>query len=221
MRSSRWILSYKREPENRAQGARADGEALPGPERIVNMAEYKYVRCLFCTEGMENVVAGAIQASGHGRALVPRRIKKILVNKQWMETAVALLPGYVFVYSNEEKAKYQGFSGAKYILRTLTYADTQQDILEGRDREFAYWLWSLDGQIGIMKALQVGEKVEVVDGVFRQLHGTITRMDRRRKVMRVELDGNGIFKQIWLTYEIVGRLENGRIVAEEPIGLKA
>ena len=72
MRSSRWILSYKREPENRAQGARADGEALPGPERIVNMAEYKYVRCLFCTEGMENVVAGAIQASGHGRALVPR-----------------------------------------------------------------------------------------------------------------------------------------------------
>ena len=166
-------------------------------------------------------MAGAIQASGHGRALVPRRIKKILVNKQWMETAVALLPGYVFVYSNEEKAKYQGFSGAKYILRTLTYADTQQDILEGRDREFADWLWSLDGQIGIMKALQVGEKVEVVDGVFRQLHGTITRMDRRRKVMRVGLDGNGIFKQIWLTYEIVGRLENGRIVAEEPIGLKA
>ena len=54
----------------------------------------------------------------------------------------------------------------------------------------------------------MGDRVEIIDGVFRQLHGTITRMDRRRKTIRVALETEGTPKQIWLAYEIVERVED-------------
>ena len=174
------------------------------------MTEYKYVRCLFCTTGKEQAVAKAIEAAGRGRALFPQRTKRILKNHVWEEQPCALLPGYVFVYSDEEQAVFSDFPGAQYIIRVLTYGDGG-DALIGRDREFADWLWRLHGRVGVMQALPVGERVEIIDGVFKQLRGTITRMDKRRKTVRVQLDTQGAISHIWLSYEIIDRVQAERL----------
>ena len=52
-------------------------------------------------------------------------------------------------------------------------------------------------------------------GVFRQLHGTIARMDRRRKTVRVELDTQGAIRYIWLSYEVVDRADDERLPGAE------
>lgn len=65
-----------------------------------------------------------------------------------------------------------------------------------------------------MKALQIGDWSEITDGVFKQLHGTIVRMDRRRRTFLVSLDGSGSIRQIWLTYEVVEK----RDASESPPG---
>ena len=54
-----------------------------------------------------------------------------------------------------------------------------------------------------MKALQIGDWIEIADGVFKALHGTIEQMDRRRKTFLVSLDGAGAVRQIWLAYEVM------------------
>ena len=59
-----------------------------------------------------------------------------------------------------------------------------------------------------MKALQIGDWIEITDGVFKQLHGTIVRMDRRRRTFLVSLNGEGAIKQIWLTYEVIEKRES-------------
>lgn len=168
--------------------------------------EYKYVRCLFCTTGKEEAVARGIEASGHGRALFPQRDKRFLVGRAWVERPVALLPGYVFVYSDEERAVYRSFGAAQHIIRVLAYGGGD-DRLTGRDREFADWLWRLQGRVGVLKALEVGDRIEIVDGAFKQLRGRITKMDRRRRTVRVELDTSGAIRQLWLAYEIVDRVD--------------
>lgn len=180
------------------------------------MCAYTYARCLFCTTGKEELVARAIEESGHGRALFPQRMKKFLKKGAWEERLTALLPGYVFVYSDEEQTRFVDFPGAQYIIRILTYGDGN-DALIGRDREFADWLWRLEGRVGVMQALQVGERIEIIDGVFKQLRGTITRMDRRRKTVRVDLDTQGAINHIWLSYEIIDRVQAERLpgAAEE------
>lgn len=165
------------------------------------MAAYQYVRCLFCTEGKEQAVADAIWASGHGWALFPQRLKAVLSGGVWSLVPFPLLPGYVFVYSNEERAAYYGFSGVRYILRTLTYADTRQDVLIGRDREFADWLWEWNGCVGALKVLKIGDRVEIADDAFRKLGGRITRIDRRRKAVCITFEPMSLFREIWLAYE--------------------
>ena len=164
--------------------------------------EYRRVRCLFCNTGKEAQAVRLIQEKGWGRAIFPQRMKTVLKDGSWINAADPLLPGYVFAYSNEEEdhaAEYQSLSP---VIRVLTYGD-KTDVLKGRDLEFADWIWNLQGKIGIMKAVQVNDRIEIVDGVFKKLHGTITKMDKRRRTIRVSLETEGAPKQIWLAYDVV------------------
>ena len=94
------------------------------------------------------------------------------------------------------------FLALGYVIRVLSYGKGQE-ALTGRDLEFADWIWRQDGRVGMMKALQIGDWIEITDGAFKALKGTIVKMDRRRKTFLVSLDGAGAVRQIWLTYEVV------------------
>lgn len=128
------------------------------------------------------------------------------LNHQRVENWVPLLPGYVFVYAEEEPVAYRSLLGLENVHRVLTYGSAENTALYGRDLAFADWLWGLGGRIGIMKALQEGDRVEIIDGVFQKLQGTITRMDRRRQTVLVTLDTLGAIRHLWLAYEIIAKL---------------
>ena len=171
------------------------------------MDDYQYVRCLFCKTGKEEMVVRAVEEKNWGHALFPKRAKRVRVNGQWQQVLTPLLPGYVFVYFSADSVLYEAFSDLQYVIRVLRYdADEEADVLLGRDREFADWIWRQNGEIGIMKAVQVGDKVEIIDTAFQKLRGTITKMDKRRKTVRVELNTEGAIKGIWLAYDIVSRV---------------
>lgn len=169
------------------------------------MDGYCNVRCLFCRTGKEEVVVRAIQEKGLGRAIFPQRMKTLLREHKWVKTLTPLLPGYVFLYSDRDAFDYADVHRLQYVLRVLRY-DGKKDTLTDSDMAFADWIWRLNGQVDVLKAIQVGDHVEIVDGVFKQLKGVVTRMDRRRKTVRVELDSTGAVKYIWLAYEIVDRV---------------
>ena len=114
-----------------------------------------------------------------------------------------MLPGYVFLYMNVTRGRFDDILRLQHVIRLLTYNDGTSALI-GHDLEFADLLRRLDGQIDVMKAVQIGDRIEIIDGVFKQLHGTITRMDRRRKTICVSLETEGALRQIWLAYEIVG-----------------
>ena len=114
------------------------------------------------------------------------------------------------MYSGSEAIPHEAFLSLQDVIRVLQYGP-QMDKLVGRDLEFAHWLWKLNGEVGVMKAVEVGDRVEIVDGLFKQLQGTITKLDRRRKVVRVSLSTDGAIRQIWLAYEIVSSVEELRL----------
>lgn len=172
------------------------------------MEGYAHVQCLFCETGKEKRVVEAIHEKRWGRALFAQRVKTVWREQRWVEEVAPLLPGYVFVYLDQEDGVYRDALNIPYVIRVLTYGEGQ-DKLTGRDLEFANWLWRVDGQIGVMKAIQEGDRVEITDGVFKELHGTIIRMNRRRKKICVSLDTQGIPMQIWLSYELCEKSEEG------------
>lgn len=174
------------------------------------MDEYRCVRCLFCSTGCEETVVKAIQQKNWGRAIFPQRVRTIRKGKEWIETYTPLLPGYVFVYSEQADVRHDEFMDLRHVIRVLSYGDAKRDTLVGRDLEFADWLWQLDGRIGLMKAVQIGDRVEIIDGIFRELHGRIVRMDKRQRSICVALETEGSPKQIWLAYEIVEKVAEER-----------
>lgn len=174
------------------------------------MDGYECVRCLFCNTGYEEAVVKAVHQNDWGRAVFPKRVKTIRKNQTWIETDAPLLPGYVFVYAAQATVRRDELQGLRHVIRVLDYGNTEQDTLIGRDLEFADWLWRLDGHIGIMKAIQIGDRVEIIDGVFKQLHGSIVRMDKRQRTVCVSLETEGSPKLLWLAYEIVEKAAEGK-----------
>lgn len=65
----------------------------------------------------------------------------------------------------------------------------------------------MNGKIGLLKALQVGDRIEIIDGILKQLHGTITKMDKRKRTIRIALDTEGAIREIWLAYDVVEKLD--------------
>lgn len=169
---------------------------------------YKQVICLFCQTGKEAMVARVINANEWGHAIFPQRTKTMIRDGQWSQAERPLLPGYVFVYNDGQDIDYGSFRRLSGVIKVLTYDDTGTHQLRGEDLKLADWFWLKDGVIGPMKAIQLGDRVEIVDGVFKQLRGKITRMDRRRKTFCIELDGAGSIRSLWLTYEVVKKLED-------------
>lgn len=170
------------------------------------MHGYHTVRCLFCTAGKEESVAQTVRRNGWGHAIFPRRACLVRSGSQWTETLKPLLPGYVFVYSGTGQAQYAELAAIRHVIRVLSY-EPGCDALTGTDLAFADWLWRNHGEIRAMKALRIGDWIEITDGLFKELHGTIVRMDRRRRFFLVSLEGTGVIRQIWLSYEVVEKRE--------------
>lgn len=166
------------------------------------MNGYHTVRCLFCVAGKEENVVEAVHRNGWGCAIFPTRTALVRSGRQWVEMQKLLLPGYVFIYSDEGQVRHDELVAVRDVIRVLSY-EPGCDELIGKDLEFADWIWRNRGEIKPMKALQIGDWIEITDGLFRQLHGTILRMDRRRRSFLVALGGTGVIRQIWLTYEVV------------------
>lgn len=168
------------------------------------MQDYGHVLCLFCKTGKEQSVAHRISENGVGTAIFPQRISKRYSKalKTYEEIKAPLLPGYVFVYLPDEvpPVNWWTYSG---VIRPLGYGDGRRDYLVGSDLAFAQWVWQKEGNISHVKVVQKGDRIEIADGLFSRMRGTITRVDRRKQTCCVALDTDSIIRQVWLPYELV------------------
>lgn len=170
------------------------------------MDNYMHVRCLFCETGKEKQVVKAIHDNQWGHAIFAQRTTIVWKNHEHKEEILPLLPGYVFVYANHEDISQADYSRIPSVIRVLAY-ENGSDRLMGEDLEFANWLWHHGGKIGIMRAVQVGDRVEIIDDMFKGLRGTITRMNRTRRKVHVKLDTQSISMELSLSYKVIGREE--------------
>jgi len=173
-----------------------------------DVMEYTRVQCLFCQTGSEKIVADLINRYGWGRAIFGEKVKVLYKGHgQEERQLLPLLPGYVFVYmggdiggGRQTRRDYLGLDG---VIRLLTYGETQEEELMGSDLDFAHWLWRCGGRVEVMKAIQVGDRVEINDPLFKELQGTIVRMDKRKKSVTVKLDSKAGDKFITLSFNVV------------------
>lgn len=166
------------------------------------MDSYTYVQCLFCETGKEQSIVQMIQKYDGAHAIFAQRTRFIKRDNDWTQVRAPLLPGYVFVYQDQSDFNEIEYQRIPYVFRVLKYDDGSTH-LKGNDLLFSDWLWRMNGEIGVIKTAQVGDRVEIAEGALRELKGQIVHINRRQRKVYVVLDSMSIPLHTWLAYEQV------------------
>lgn len=158
--------------------------------------------CLFCQTQKCKSVARTLEIRGVPRAFSPQIIKRQRVKGKNVDRMYDLLPGYVFVYSEEALADFSVFRGLDGMIRRLGVPEEGYE-LTGGDREFAMRLYRKNGVIGQITVFKVGDAVRLDDPLFAGSDGRITRIDLRKQRARVEYRFAGMSCYTWIACDMI------------------
>jgi transcriptional antiterminator NusG len=167
----------------------------------LKIMEQSFCFCLFCETSKESNVETFLKRLGLDviSALVERNIFK---NGKWIKESRSIIPGYVF-FENNHEPNWNEIRENKHIYYPLEYLDKSKNLREN-DLQFVKWLKKHNGTVNISKAIEIGNKIKILEGPLKELEGKIVKIKKRQKCACVEIDGEGIKNQIWLSYEIIG-----------------
>ena len=159
-----------------------------------------YVYCMFCETQRCKVIAKLMEIRGALRSFSPQIVRR--QRKKGINRAVQfdLLPGYVFVFSEERMVDYTGFSGMDGVIRRVGRQETGYELI-GPDLEFALRLFEKDGLVGSVKTCRVGDEVTLEDPLFNGCQGRITSVDWRKDRARVDFVFDNIACHTWIAID--------------------
>ncbi len=159
-----------------------------------------YVYCLFCRTQRCAKIARLMEIRGVERAFSPRILSRQRKAGENVPTEHDLLPGYVFLFSEERLADYSAFAGIEGIVRRVGKTENGYE-LDGPDREFALRLLEKDGLVGALKMVKIGETVRLEDPLFEGSEGVVTKIDYRKERARVDFRFEGNDCHVWIAVE--------------------
>ena len=167
---------------------------------------YMYTYCLFCETGKCDPVAKAITRKISCRALSPKQVQHTWSKGKMVDIVHDLLPGYVFVYLENDPLDVSLLRSIQGIIRCLSSQDKQYE-LTGSDEQFALMLLQKDGVIGKTMVYEEGQMIRICQGAFEGVETKILKVNRRNMRMQIEIPFAGRPVRTWVEYEVVKALD--------------
>lgn len=167
---------------------------------------FRHIYCLFCRSGSERQIAWEIEKRfPHIRAIAAMQEKHKTRDGHYGIDRRSLLPGYLFLYTDEEIDALS----IHRMDKTYRILGDGREIAElrGRDRFFAEWIWKNGGEIGISRIRTSENGFEVVSGPLQHFLREIVRIDKHTKNALVRMDFLEEEKEIWLAFDFDDELK--------------
>ncbi len=161
-----------------------------------------YYYCVYCRSSFEHKVIEALQREYcEAKVTALYQDKWKIINGHRTIKKQNMLPGYVFILSEEELEHFR-LNKINNVVRVLGRSE-EGYLLKGSDIEFARWVFRNNGLIETSKGYSVDNKVVITEGPLKDLEGSIEHIDKRKQIMLVKLgfDGNDI--NAWLPFDWV------------------
>lgn len=152
--------------------------------------------CAYCSLAKERNALDSISSCEGVTAIVPLKIKKEKRHGRWETLNKHLLPGYLFLFAEEEASIIE--AARKAQIKILRYTDETWD-LQGSDREFACWIYEHGGTVELSKVIRCGDTIKITEGPLADLQGCVTNIDLRRQLVKVKLGINDF--RVWLSFD--------------------
>ena len=159
-----------------------------------------YAYCLFCRTQRCARIAQLLEIRGAERAFSPKILSKQRKQGVNFDRERDLLPGYVFLFSEERLVNFDLFAGIEGIIRRVGRTETGYE-LEGADRDFAIGLLEKGGKVGALKMIKLGETVRLEDSLFDGSEGVVTKIDYRKERARVDFRFEGNDCHAWIAVD--------------------
>ena len=159
-----------------------------------------YSYCLFCLQQKIPAIVRELNWLSTVRVLSPQLVQRKWVRGVAHEETHPYLPGYLFMYSEEELESFR-FARLDGVIRVLGDLENRFQ-LGGGDRAFAEMLLSCDGVIGAPKVYELGDRIERCEGAMQGFSGRITKVDRRRQRLQITFEFDGLERKVWTGYDI-------------------
>lgn len=162
--------------------------------------------CLMCRTGQElHVVKLVRRYAPELDALAPVRILPEKVAGLWRNREKALLPGYIFLYTDLDfHPNIRRMS--RHFFKYLSYEIGSRQ-LHGNDLAYAEWLYRQHGEIQPSRILATGDRIRVLEGPLTDTFGTITRLDKHKRRVWVNFDFDGQPRTVCLGAQFIDTID--------------
>ena len=163
-----------------------------------------YAYCLFCKTQRARAVARLLSVYGVKAAFTPLVLQHQRVKGEILEVWRDLLPGYVFLFTDEPLRDFSFLYRLKLDGPIRWLGDSERGrVLEGADEAFALGLYEKKGLLGVVKTFRGGERVVLNDPLFAGMNGVITKLERSKARARVEFDFDRARRSIWVAVDLL------------------
>jgi len=166
--------------------------------------------------GYEKTVARLLSVQKLGKTLYPQRVRIRRFRNVWHRDRIRLLPGYVFVYLDEE-VPVRYYQGIEHVLKVLRYDREPDGYLKGMDLDFANTISELDGRLDILNAVDEAGFIRVTDKLLKTLNGEVLSVDRRKRLVKIRIHLMGMARIIYMNYQLLDDNGNPLSPAEEMV----
>jgi transcription antitermination factor NusG len=162
--------------------------------------------CLQCQTQRCRIIAELLEKKGALRAFSPKIISRQRKRGKLEDQAYDLLPGYVFVYTEQQLENFDLFSRIDGIIRRLD-PENATGGLTGADFDFAMNLYRKNGIVGTVTVFKEGDTVRIDDPLFHDYNGTIIYIDHRKQRAKLQFHFDGKDRMVWVACDILYKNE--------------
>ena len=172
-----------------------------------------HMYCLFCQTQKTEQIAQLImnihrdateQSIRKVECISPKIVQRCWVQGREEQRVHSYLPGYLFLYTREPLTEFAHVRRLTGVIRLLGQREEGYE-LSGPDRSFAQMIYNMQGTIGIMKTIQVGDRVQLDEDLYAGFTGEVIRLDRRKGRAQIRFEFDGSVQNVWVGYEMVKR----------------
>lgn len=171
--------------------------------------------CLFCETAKCNYVANTIRQELGCTAISPKQIQHTWSKGRMVDIEHDLLPGYVFLYTDDGPLDVRRARSVQGVIRCLCTDDRRYE-LTGSDEQFARMLLSVHGVLGKTRVYEEGQLIRICKGAFEGLETRIVKVNRQKRRMQIEIPFANTLIKTWVEYDIVNDPEGSTEVSETP-----
>ena len=140
------------------------------------------------------------------RAISPKTVQHTWSKGKMVDVVRDLLPGYVFLYREDQKIDISALHQVSGVIRCLCDTAGQCE-LWGADEAFAMLLLRKEGVIGKTQVYQVGQRIVLCEGAYEGTQANILKVNHRNMRMQIEVPFANRSIKTWVEYEIVKKLD--------------